>query len=188
MLAAVVLGGAGCRADQPRRHRPPPGPPSFAAELHLPARLTGVEIPERDALGRPQRAACETCHSLRTPTALPTAMDELDEFHQGLQLRHGDLGCATCHVVGDQRSLRLADGTTVATRDAIRLCRQCHGPQGRDFDHGAHGGMTGHWDLSVGGRVRNHCVDCHDPHAPQIPPAQPVLRPGAPSTTATRRP
>lgn len=139
--------------------------------------MTSVETGELDALGRRTRVACVTCHTLRTPAQLPTTVDELDEFHQGLQCAHGDLRCASCHVAGDQRSLRLADGSTIDMRDAMSLCRQCHGPQHRDYERGSHGGMTGHWDLSVGDRTRNHCVDCHDPHVPAFPPTLPVLPP-----------
>ena len=58
----------------------------------------------------------------------------------------------------------------------MRLCAQCHGPQFRDYGKGAHGGMEGHWDLSRGGRTRNHCVDCHDPHVPAIRQVQPAGR------------
>jgi hypothetical protein len=123
------------------------------------------------------RVACVTCHALRQPDALPTSMADLDEFHQGLQLAHGGLTCGSCHVLGDQTKLRLADGREIAMTDAMMLCRQCHGTQARDYDHGAHGGMSGHWDLSVGGRVRNHCIDCHDVHAPQFQASRPVLPP-----------
>ena len=56
-------------------------------------------------------------------------------------------------------------------------CAQCHGPQYRDYRHGAHGGMRGHWDLSRGPRERNHCVACHDPHAPAFGQFEPVPGP-----------
>jgi hypothetical protein len=59
----------------------------------------------------------------------------------------------------------------------MRLCAQCHGPQYRDYQNGAHGGMTGNWDLSKGGRVRNNCIDCHDPHAPRYPTVTPSRGP-----------
>ncbi|MEZ4401155.1 MAG: hypothetical protein R3B06_14110 [Kofleriaceae bacterium] len=152
----------------------------FADVVHRPARLTGVPTGERDIAGRPVVVACVTCHSLRTPGRLPTSTAELDEFHQGLQFRHGNLTCASCHVLGDQRTLHRADGALVDMSDAIQLCRQCHGPQARDYDHGAHGGMTGSWDRSTGPRTRNHCVDCHDPHVPAVPPTFPVLPPRGP--------
>jgi len=56
-------------------------------------------------------------------------MAALREFHQGLAFDHGKLSCGTCHEVGDQRTVHLADGTRVAMIDAIQLCRQCHGPR-----------------------------------------------------------
>ena len=72
-------------------------------------------------------------------------------------------------------ALSLAYGLFPA--DALRLCAQCHGPQYRDYRHGAHGGMRGHWDLSRGPRERNHCVACHDPHAPAFGQFEPVPGP-----------
>jgi formate-dependent nitrite reductase cytochrome c552 subunit len=146
--------------------------------IHEPPQLTSIESGKVDALGRPIRVACVTCHSLRTPAALPERAEDLKDFHRGLRFAHGANRCATCHVVGEQDRLRLADGTTIDNRDAMRLCAQCHGPQHRDYQRGAHGGMSGSWDLESGPRMRNHCVDCHDPHAPKFAPARPVLPPG----------
>jgi hypothetical protein len=37
--------------------------------------------------------------------------------------------------------------------------------------------MNGHWDLTKGGRIRNNCINCHDPHHPKFPLVQPVLPP-----------
>ena len=180
-IAAAVLAAVGaapaCGTDQPRRSRPAPGEPTGTVTIHIPERLTSVATGEVDALGRPVRVACVTCHSLRTPEVLPASMADLQEFHRGLDFAHGTNRCGTCHVIGDQTSLRLADGTIIPMRDAIELCAQCHGPQYRDYQHGAHGGMTGHWDLSAGDRLRNHCVDCHDPHVPAFQPSRPVLPP-----------
>jgi hypothetical protein len=73
--------------------------------------------------------------------------------------------------------LRLADGRSLPYSDVMSLCAQCHGPQFRDYQHGAHGGMTGYWDLSKGGRTRNSCIDCHDPHAPKYPTVTPARGP-----------
>lgn len=176
-LALATLLVTGCGSDQPQALRPPPGDKTGTVEVHASPRLTGVATGERDAQGRSLRVACVTCHSLRHVERLPKSTADLDEFHQGLQIKHGALSCGSCHVAGDQRSLRLADGTLVAMTDAIALCRQCHGPQTRDYDHGSHGGMTGYWDLSAGDRLRNHCVDCHDPHVPAFQPSRPVLPP-----------
>jgi formate-dependent nitrite reductase cytochrome c552 subunit len=174
---AILHVVAGCGEDRARPLRPPPGPATGQVTIHVPERLRSVPTGELDSLGRPLRAACVTCHSLRPPAQLPASVDELDEFHQGLTFAHGALTCASCHVAGDQDRLRRADGTTLPMVEAIALCAQCHGPQFRDYQHGAHGGMNGAWDLSSGDRVRNHCVDCHDPHAPAFLPSMPVLPP-----------
>ncbi|MFO0546797.1 MAG: hypothetical protein U0271_00350 [Polyangiaceae bacterium] len=151
-------------------------PPALVS-IHVPERLLGVETGKKDDLGRPIRAACVTCHTARTPARLPTSMSELNEFHVGMKFEHGSLTCESCHLAGAQDSLRRASGTPLPMRDAIELCSQCHGPQRTAYDHGAHGGMNGSWDLQNGQRVRNHCIDCHDPHVPKFQGTQPVLRP-----------
>ena len=51
------------------------------------------------------------------------------------------------------------------------------GPQRRDYDHGAHGGMQGYWDLRRGPRTRNHCVECHDVHSPAFGAFRPMPAP-----------
>ena len=66
-------------------------------------------------------------------------------------------------------SLRSADGRRIPYAEVMTLCSQCHGSQATAFAHGAHGGMTGFWDLSRGPQMKNNCIDCHDPHAPQFP-------------------
>ncbi len=113
LLAPAAIALACCGSDPPRALRPPPGPPTGRIEIHQPERLTSIASDQRDALGRPLRVACVTCHSQRVPTTLPSTVTELDEFHQGLRFEHGALSCGSCHVAGDQRSLRRADGTMI---------------------------------------------------------------------------
>jgi formate-dependent nitrite reductase cytochrome c552 subunit len=83
----------------------------------------------------------------------------------------------SCHNAENYDSLRRADGQEVSFGRVMDLCAQCHGPQFRDYTHGAHGGMNGHWDLRSGPRTRNNCIDCHDPHAPAYPKVMPVFPP-----------
>jgi hypothetical protein len=179
LLAAALLAGCG----QPeQRHEAAPAPPAssgrrYPVEIHIPPKLTSIDTGKVDALGRPVRAECVACHTARRPERLPASTAELRTFHQGMTFQHGSLACGSCHVVGAQDTLRKADGTLLPMRDAMQLCAQCHGPQFRDYTHGSHGGMQGHWDLSRGPRIRNHCVDCHDPHTPQFQPSNPVLPP-----------
>jgi predicted CXXCH cytochrome family protein len=94
-----------------------------------------------------------------------------------MPLAHGMLACYSCHNPDDADALRLADGTSVAYPDVMTLCAQCHGTQARDYEHGAHGGMNGYWDLTRGPRTRNNCIDCHDPHSPEFPSMQPTFKP-----------
>lgn len=121
---------------------------------------------------------CATCHATRPANRRNRSTEDLDQFHQGLKLNHGRLTCVACHDSQDgYAALHLADGTAVAFADTMQLCAQCHGTQFRDYQHGSHGGMTGYWDRTRGPRERNHCMHCHDPHAPQIAVVQPVAGP-----------
>ncbi|WP_145244319.1 cytochrome c3 family protein [Urbifossiella limnaea] len=145
--------------------RTPPGPPVVP---------TGTV----DEKGRPVSIACATCHASNPANPEAKLGTPLTRFHQGLTGKHGNLTCTSCHNPADgYASLRLADGKSVPYTAVMTLCAQCHGPQFRDYQHGAHGGMTGHWDLSKGGRSRNNCVDCHDPHAPKYPTVTPAPGP-----------
>jgi formate-dependent nitrite reductase cytochrome c552 subunit len=130
-----------------------------------------------DPQGRVGSIACSTCHSVREPNLANRTPADLDQFHQHMQMAHGNLACYACHHPQDADSLRLADATTVSYTDTMTLCAQCHGTQARDYEHGAHGGMNGYWDLSRGPRTRNHCIDCHDPHVPKFPAMKPTFKP-----------
>ncbi|WP_331106835.1 hypothetical protein [Archangium sp.] len=179
-LVSALLALGGCGKDQPARFQPPPGAPTGRETIHQPAKLTSVESDQKDALGRPLRVSCESCHSLRETKPMPSRPEELTEFHQGLQFRHGELACTSCHQAREPRTLHLATGEPLPMTEALTLCAQCHGPQHRDFKAGAHGGMTGHWDLSRGDRTRNNCVSCHDPHTPKYAGGHPVMPPRNP--------
>lgn len=181
LAPAVLVGlvGLGCGdRDVPRRFAPATGSARGDVEIHVPERLSSIETDEVDALGRPVRIACATCHSLKATATVPTRPADVEEVHVGLAFDHGEVSCASCHAAkaGEAPLLHLADGTPLPTTEAMRLCGQCHGPQLRDYEAGAHGGMDGHWDLTRGGRTRNHCVDCHDPHVPAPPAVSPAPR------------
>jgi formate-dependent nitrite reductase cytochrome c552 subunit len=138
----------------------------------------GVPVGTFDEKGRPVTIACATCHATKPANVEARLGSPLAQFHQGLVGKHGTLSCTSCHNPADgYASLRLADGKRVSHSEVMTLCAQCHGPQFRDYQHGAHGGMTGHWDLTKGGRVRNNCIDCHDPHAPKYPTVSPARGP-----------
>ncbi len=169
--------------------------PTLAAPAHHPVIIRKpvgpptVDTGTTDHQGKPVTIACGTCHTTRTPNPDHRRTADLDLFHQGLWFEHGPkladgslspdspLSCLSCHNPGDYSALRLANGNRVEFTEVMQLCAQCHGPQYRDYRHGAHGGMNGSWDLTTGGRTRNGCTSCHDPHAPKYRGAIPVLPP-----------
>ncbi|MBL4849281.1 MAG: hypothetical protein JKY65_27460, partial [Planctomycetes bacterium] len=168
--AAAFLGAAFAPADPDPGRDTEQAAPSLgphAVVIRQPTTPT-VATGDKDLKGAPVEIQCSVCHTTRPPNPGLNAGD-LDEFHQGLKFAHGSVGCLSCHDARDYDRLHLADGRSISYAQTIELCGQCHGPQTRDYRHGAHGGMRGHWDLTRGGRTRNHCVDCHDPHAPAYP-------------------
>lgn len=124
-----------------------------------------------------ESVSCSSCHATRQPNKAHGAELTPERFHQGLHFAHGGLSCASCHKADNYDMLGLADGTALPFNRAMDLCAQCHGPQYRDYRNGSHGGMTGYWDLTRGGRTRNSCLACHDVHAPAYPKMMPAPPP-----------
>lgn len=149
----------------------------YATEIRQPPVPRGIETTEVNPHGQQVTLQCAACHGIRPARVATSQSEELDEFHQGLKMAHGQLTCVSCHQASDGYStLKLADGRSIAFAESMTLCAQCHGPQFRDYQKGSHGGMTGHWDQTRGGRTRNHCLHCHDPHSPKFP----IFAPAAP--------
>jgi hypothetical protein len=142
------------------------GPAVHEVQIRRPSGPPRVQTGEFDHHGHPVTVSCASCHATRPANPQLSRGEDLKEFHQGLAVQHGGLTCISCHNVNDYDTLRLADGRKVSYENVMTLCAQCHGPQYRDYLSGAHGGMSGHWDLSKGPRQRNNCIDCHDAHAP----------------------
>ena len=187
MLGALLLGSAGLwlwsagAAEKAARDNAA-AVPSAPAALH-PVVIRHPGNPPKVATGltnfhgEPVMASCSSCHTTTEPNLDTRRTEDLDQFHQGLKYNHGNLTCLSCHNSTDYDTLRLADTRPVEFADSVTLCSQCHGSQRRDYDRGLHGGMTGYWDLTRGGRTRNTCINCHDPHAPAFPLVLPVLPP-----------
>lgn len=175
-LAATTPGASTASAPSPGAD-PAKARPRHPVRVRQPIQPPRVETGLLDARGQPITTACATCHATSKPRPETNAAEQLDEFHQGLAYAHGQLSCLSCHHADNYDRLRLADGRQLEFPDALQLCAQCHGPQYRDYQHGSHGGMTGYWDLSRGPRDRNHCVDCHDPHAPAYARVRPAFAP-----------
>lgn len=145
--------------------------------IRRPAGTPKVATGLTNFLGLPVMTSCSSCHATTRPNIDARATADLVHFHQGLKYVHGNLTCLSCHNAKNYDTLRMADSRPVEFTDVMMLCSQCHGPQRRDYDMGLHGGMNGHWDLTKGGRTRNTCINCHDPHAPAFPLVMPVLPP-----------
>lgn len=188
VLAVLLAGVAGflTTAGAWPGGAPEPAAEPAASPTALPAPDAGVVHISRPAgpptvvletpAGGEARVSCSACHGeAGSPEVASDA--ELDAFHQGLTLRHGELSCLACHNPDGMDTLRRADGRALPYADVMDLCAQCHGPQARDYRRGSHGGMNGYWDLERGGRQRNGCLACHDPHAPAYGQVQPVFPP-----------
>jgi nitrate/TMAO reductase-like tetraheme cytochrome c subunit len=134
---------------------------------------TGVSGPD----GRAARAPCGTCHGFVEPKDKYATANRLGAFHKGVEIAHGGQSCRTCHTVPGLDAFNLAGGEKVSYDEVMRLCGQCHAQRLQEYERGAHGGMTGYWDLGRGPRSRNHCLDCHNPHAPAIPRMTPAPAP-----------
>ena len=153
--------------------------PTYPVTFNRSAQSPGVATGRTDINGRAITVPCQTCHSLLQPAPVAGALSlgSLDRFHRGLEFRHGSLTCHSCHDVGQPQQFKLADAIPVESWDAMQLCSQCHGPQRRDYDHGAHGGMNASCDLTRAPRARNICTDCHDPHSPKPGQVLPTFKP-----------
>lgn len=188
LLCAMIAGGdAAMRAggkndDHPVERRDLSSPSAiplrrFPIVIRKPSGPPRVETAVKDAHGTIVTVACATCHATRPPNHENRSVKELDEFHSRMAFSHGTISCLSCHNPNDYDSLKLADGRRVEFTDVMTLCGQCHGPQMKDYEHGAHGGMNGYWDLTRGPQVKNNCVDCHNPHSPQFPKMRPMFKP-----------
>ncbi len=153
------------------------GDRSFPVTIMKPSGPPRVATGAVDSSGNEVTVSCSTCHATRAPNIENKFATDLNEFHGSLDFNHGNISCLSCHNPNDYDPLRLADGSRVEFADVMVLCGQCHGPQMRDYEHGAHGGMSGYWDLSRGPRVRNNCIDCHQAHSPQFPKMRPTFKP-----------
>ena len=169
LLLAVLLAGCDLGFADPSREFADPVPADaahHAVVVHQPPTLGLLDTDRVDIHGTPIGVACATCHAPDADgDAIAMDLGNPEDVHGAIDLKHGTLTCDACH--DEQRDLlHLADGQTLVMQQAMELCSQCHGTQRRDYNAGAHGGMTGHWDLRQGPRTRNHCLDCHDAHAP----------------------
>lgn len=127
---------------------------------------------------------CYTCHERGVPPQLK--FDEqhrviVPEEHENIVMAHGSHNrnnhCFNCHNEANRETFHIRDGRDLSFKESSTLCGSCHGPTLRDWEAGAHGRISGHWDRSKGEAHRLDCVNCHDPHSPRIPARRPAPGP-----------
>ncbi len=127
---------------------------------------------------------CYTCHEKGKPPTLrfDTNLNlVIPPEHSDIVMAHGshnrNNNCFNCHDEHNLELLQTRDGHEVKFDSSPQLCGSCHGPTYRDWEAGAHGRTGGYWDRRAGEMRRQICVDCHNPHAPRIPPRKPAPGP-----------
>jgi len=119
---------------------------------------------------------CFACHEKNKPPPIRYDANHkiiIPKEHANIQMGHGSHDrnnlCYNCHNEANLLTLQVRDGRELKFDDSTPLCGSCHGPTFRDWEAGAHGRISGHWNAKNGPAKRLACVNCHDPHAPSIP-------------------
>ncbi len=129
---------------------------------------------------------CYACHDKNKPS--PIHFDDkhriiIPKEHKNIVMGHGSHDrnnhCYSCHKETNLLTFQVRDGRELKFGQSPPLCGSCHGPTFRDWEAGAHGRTSGHWDLTQGGAQRLACVNCHDAHSPRIPTRAPAPGPHA---------
>jgi hypothetical protein len=127
---------------------------------------------------------CYACHEKGKPPPLRyDAQNNLiiPKEHSDIVMGHGSHGrnnnCFNCHNETNLELLQTRDGHEIKLADSPTLCGSCHGPTYRDWEAGAHGRISGHWDRNRGAAPRAACVNCHNPHSPKFPGRPPAPGP-----------
>ena len=127
---------------------------------------------------------CYACHERNKPPTL--RFDDKQNIivpseHKDIVMGHGrhnrNNNCFNCHDEQNLELLQTRDGRQIKLAESPPLCGSCHGPTYRDWEAGAHGRTGGYWSKTAGEPHRQICVDCHNPHAPKIPPRKPAPGP-----------
>ena len=116
---------------------------------------------------------CVECHT-EPLEALAQKQADKKAAHWDIKLNHANsetMNCATCHSSNDMGNLHSITNSTIDFNYSYKLCSQCHQQEFKDWKGGAHGKQLGGW---VPPRLSNTCVNCHNPHTPQIEKRWPV--------------
>lgn len=120
-------------------------------------------IPERK--NQIKLFACSECH---TGPLSEMKTDDFKKAHWNVKLVHANentMNCATCHNGNDMDNLHSLTNKKIDFNNSYNLCSQCHTKQFEDWKGGAHGKNIGGWSEP---RAAMTCVNCHNPHKPQI--------------------
>jgi hypothetical protein len=127
---------------------------------------------------------CYACHDKKKPGTLKFDAQHkiiIPKEHSNIVMGHGAHDrnnlCFNCHNETNLLTVQVRDGRELKLSDSVPLCGSCHGPTYRDWEAGAHGRTSGHWDRSKGDIQRLACANCHDPHLPHIPTREPAPGP-----------
>jgi len=127
---------------------------------------------------------CYACHEKAKPPPIRFDANHriiIPKEHANIEMSHGSHDrnnlCYNCHHEANLLTLQVRDGRELKFDNSTPLCGSCHGPTYRDWEAGAHGRTSGHWDAKRGAISRLACVNCHNPHAPHIPTRPPAPGP-----------
>ena len=127
-------------------------------------------IPERKS--QIKSFACTECHS--KPLHQMQRGAEVQQAHWDIKISHANenaMNCATCHNGQNMNELNSLTGHSIDFNQSYLMCAQCHSSQFKDWKGGAHGKNLGGWAKP---RAAMTCVNCHNPHEPQIASKWPV--------------
>lgn len=110
--------------------------------------------------------ACNECHSKPVDQLHKEGLGK--KAHWDITINHADtktMACASCHNSENMNNLQSITGDPIDFDKSYQLCSQCHHSQVKDWIGGAHGKNISGWKSE---RVSKLCVECHNPHQPQI--------------------
>ena len=127
---------------------------------------------------------CYACHEKNKPPPIRYDANHkiiIPKEHANIEMGHGSHDrnnlCYNCHNEANLVTLQMRDGRELKFDHSPPLCGSCHGPTYRDWEAGAHGRTSGHWNIKTGPAQRLACVNCHNPHSPGIPTRAPAPGP-----------
>ena len=110
--------------------------------------------------------ACNECHNKPVDQLHTEGLGK--KAHWDITIKHADtktMACLSCHNSENMNNLQSITGDPIDFNFSYKLCSQCHNRQVKEWVGGAHGKNISGWKSE---RVSKLCVECHNPHAPQI--------------------